>query len=75
MQRFVDRRQMLGHSVSLLAGTLMLGGCGDDVIAAPFNTQLEADVRADFARRDVVMCNGFILSKTEYRLCKKYNLC
>lgn len=75
MQKLIDRRQMLSQSVSLLAGTMLLGGCGNGDKAAPVNAQLEADVRADFARGDVVMCNGFVLSRTEYRLCQKHNLC
>ena len=75
MQKLVDRRQILSQSASLVAGTILLGGCSDDDKAALVNAQLEADVRADYSRGDVVICNGYVLSNTKSRIRQNHDLC
>ena len=64
---------MLQSSIALVGTTIVFPGCENSETADV--AKLAAAVRTDFTRGDVILCNGFIVSRTEAELYKNQGQC
>lgn len=74
MQKFFNRRQILRRAVWLSAGLIAGVGCGDSP-RKTVDSNLDNAMRDEFARGEVVICNGYVLARSEYQHYKNLDWC
>lgn len=75
MQKRIDRRQAVIALAGCSAGSVAISACSNKTEEKPLTMELARAIRYEYANNDVVLCNGYVLSKSEASLWRERGLC